>query len=109
MRKDFCIIKNGFINLDELVYETIFIIVFWDYDSESEESSKGEVVRVPKIASPRVRPSSCNFHEVPSLIRTKSTSEVAEAVLLSMLFKSRSRDLSYRFCDPSMRESGDAR
>ena len=53
MRKDFCIIKNGFINLDELVYETIFIIVFWDYDSESEESSKGEVVRVPKIASPR--------------------------------------------------------
>ena len=51
MRKDFCIIKNGFINLDELVYETIFIIVFGDYDSESEESSKGEVVRVPKIAS----------------------------------------------------------
>ena len=29
MREDFCIIKNGFINLDELVYETIFIIVFW--------------------------------------------------------------------------------
>ena len=65
VRKDFCIIKNGFINLDELVYETIFIIVFWDYDSESEESSKGEVVRVPKIASPEcvLRPAiSMKYH-----------------------------------------------
>ena len=65
MRKDFCIIKNGFINLDELVYETIFIIVFGDYDSESEESSKGEVVRVPKSHLPEcvLRPAiSMKYH-----------------------------------------------